>query len=166
MVTQRQWAGPSRSPRCTLHTAGARPCPQPPPPKLQNKDSAADTAAWPHSQGLTLSFLSINITKVGPKAFVLSSLSLKFMANLGPVVRKAVQGLAGHDPGPQAAFSFLFRTKPLCGLLLQRRDRRVHSLNRQIPPTARPSGGQVGRAGHQENCFLSGHWSPAANMSL
>lgn len=75
----------------------------------QNKDSAADTAVWPHRSGLTPSFLSINITKGGPEAFVLSSPSLKFMANLGPVIGKAVR-VRGPGPcksGPRASGCFL-----------------------------------------------------------
>ena len=165
-----QWpgAGPSRSSLCIQLELGSvcshrRPRPQ-------NKDSAADTAVWPHRQGLTPSFLSINITKVGPRplssAHPGSSSSLTWDQWSGRQSGLEVQGLASQDPGHQAAFSFLFRTKPLCGLLLKRRDRHVHSLNRQIAPTAQPSGGQVGRAGHQDNYFLSGHWSPAANVNL
>lgn len=79
----------------------------------QNKDSAADTAVWPHCEGLTPSFLSINITKVGPKAFVLSSPSLKFVANLGPVIRKAVR-VRGPGPcksGPRASGCFLLSVR-------------------------------------------------------
>ena len=106
-VMQQPGAGPSRSSLCIQLELGSVPshCRQRP----QNKDSAADTAVWPHRQGLTPSFLSINITKVGPKAFVLSSPRLKFMANLGPVIRKAVR-VRGPGPcksGPGASGCFL-----------------------------------------------------------